>query len=99
MKTFFVAAALAAAWACAPADAQNSRRVQAHDLDLSRSADVARLDRRIAAAARRVCVDDGSSLYGSYAAAKGCAREARRTAVPQRNAAIQAARGVALAVR
>lgn len=102
MKTILVAAALAAVWSGAPATAQTTpaaRTVAIHDLDLSRSADIAKLDRRLAAAARRVCVDTSSAVYGSYSAAKGCERATRRVVTAQRDAAVEAARGVALAAR
>ncbi len=99
MKTILVAAALAAVWSGAPASAQASRSVAVHDLDLSRPADLATLDRRLAAAARRVCAEPGSTVFGSYAAARSCERATRRALAPQREAAIEAATGVALAAR
>ena len=103
MKTILAAAALAAAWTGAPASAQSTptptRTVAVHDLDLGRPVDIARFDRRLAAAARAVCADTSSSLYGSYAAAKGCERATRRTVAVQRDAAVERARGVALAGR
>lgn len=101
MKTLIAAAALAAAWTGTPATAQASRHIATADLDLSRPADVHRLDARIAAAARRVCADRSSTLYGSYAAARSCVRATRRTAAVQRDAAVAAAAlgGVTLANR
>lgn len=100
MKTILVAAALAAAWSGAPAAAQTpTRTVAVRDLDLNRLADVAKLDRRLATAARLVCVELGASRYGNYAAAKRCERETLRVANAQRDAAMAAAAGVALAVR
>lgn len=99
MKTILAAAALAAVWSDAPASAQPSRTVAVHDLDLSRAADLARFDRRLADATRMVCADASSSLYGSYAAAKSCERATRRATTIQRDAAVERARGVALAGR
>ena len=100
MKTILVAAALAAVWSGAPATAQTqTRTVAVHDLDLSRPADVAKFDRRLAAAARRVCVDTSSAVYGSYAARRSCERATRRVVTAQRDAAVEAAKGVALAAR
>lgn len=104
MKTILVAAALAAVWSGAPASAQTphvaaTRTVAVHDLDLSRSADVAKLDRRLAAAAHRVCVDRSSAVYGSYAAATSCERATRLVTTAQRDAAVEAAHGTALAAR
>ena len=99
MKTILAAAALAAAWTGAPASAEPTRTVAVRDLDLGRAADLARFDRRLALAARAVCSDSSSSLYGSYAAAKGCERATRRAAAVQRDAAVERARGVVLADR
>lgn len=99
MKTILAAAALAAAWSGAPASAQPTRTVAIRDLDLSRRADIARFDRRLADAARAVCADTSSSLYGSYAAAKGCERATRRAVTVQRDAVVARASTVALAER
>lgn len=100
MKTILVAAALAAVWSGAPASAQtSSRAVTVRDLDLGRPADIARLDRRLAAAAKAVCAEPGAATYGNYAAAKSCERATRRAVIARRNAIVSAAQGTALAAR
>lgn len=99
MKTILVAAAVAAVWSGAPASAQTSRPVVIRDLDLSRPADVATLDRRLAAAARRVCAEPGSAVFGTYAAAKSCERATAATMTAQRDAMVMAAQATALAAR
>ena len=95
MSILYAVAALAAAAGGAPA----TRTVAVGDLDLSRPADVAKLDRRLTAAARKVCAEPGSAVFGSYAASKTCERATKRALTAQREAAVQAAKGVALAAR
>lgn len=95
MSILFAVAALAAAAGGAPA----THTVAIGDLDLSRPADVATLDRRLAAAARKVCAEPGSAVYGTYAATKSCERATKRALTPLREAAVEAAKGVALAAR
>jgi UrcA family protein len=74
-----------------------SRRVSYADLDLSRSADVAELDKRIARTAKEACAELSTLLpleYGRSAATdRACARKAVRAAEGQKQQAVERVRG------
>lgn len=92
MKTLILAAALIGA---APAAAQtetNSIQVGIADLDLATTEDVARLDRRLGAAVRRVCGVAAARTLDAYQDVATCRREAAARIAPQRDLAIAEAR-------
>lgn len=89
LKTIILAAAIAlpiAAPAAASDDTQ-SVAVQIGDLDLARTSDQQRLDRRIDAAARSICVAGARDITARLAERR-CVQLARASAVPQAQRAI-----------
>ena len=100
MKTIILAAALAAGCLSAPAFAQQTTiSVGYADLDLSRAADVAKLDRRLQAAVNTACgPTSAADLEGSNAASRCRAQTAQAVSL-QRTRALAAAsrRGTAVA--
>jgi len=97
MKKMLTLAALAAALLVAPAQAlpgstqPASLTVDYSDLDLSRPADVRRLDRRIEIAARTACGPTSSADPDGMKEARRCRTQATEAASLQRNRAIAAA--------
>ena len=97
MKKMLTLAAFAAALLVAPASAQTgpapspTQTVSYSDLDLGRSSDVRRLDRRIAQAAERACGPVSSSDPAGKIRVRRCRVEARQAAELQRSRAIAAA--------
>lgn len=67
------------------------------DLDLSRPSDVARLDGRIADAARSGCRSPNTLAFGAREAGRACRLKARASAQTARNAAVAHAQGSELA--
>lgn len=102
MKTMILAALVAATAPLAPATAQivnASATVATHDLDLSRTHDRQRLDRRIVVAARNVCGEASSFDVRGRRNVAACVDAVRARAVPARDALLVRAGGVALAAR
>ena len=97
MKKMLTLAALAAALLVAPAYAQPasaqpaSATIDYSDLDLSRPADVARLDRRIEIAARTACGPTSSADPEGMREVRRCRAQASEAASLQRSRAIAAA--------
>jgi UrcA family protein len=92
MMTLFLAAALIGS---APAAAQtetNSIGVTTADLDLSQATDVAKLDRRLGLAVRRVCGAADENSLAAWGAVTACRLEAAARIAPQRDLAIAEAR-------
>jgi UrcA family protein len=97
MKIIFSIAAAMIAFASAPLPAQtvtNTQVVRHADLDLSRAAHVARLDRRLNRAAREVCGSASSIDVAGQNANRRCVMTLRRSLAPQRNRLVAAARPV-----
>ena len=67
-------------------------RVTQADLQLATDAGAARLDRRIATAARTVCGDAASFDRSARRAIKACRSDSRAAVAPQRDRLIAAAR-------
>ena len=97
MKKMLTLAAFAAALLVAPASAQPgstpspTQTVSYADLDLSRSSDVERLDRRIARAAQAACGPVSSSDPRGKIEARRCRAQAQQAAALQRDRAIASA--------
>lgn len=70
---------------------ERSAIVRTHDLDLSRPEGQARLDRRIAIAARRLCRDDGGTRVGRQREIAACRTSAVARTSNARSTAIQRA--------
>jgi UrcA family protein len=92
MKALMLAAALIGA---APAAAQtetNGVEVKIVDLDLASAEDVAKLDRRLGIAVRRVCGVPSERSLAAHEAVTACRIEAAARLAPQRDIAIAEAR-------
>lgn len=97
MMKFLIGAALAAS-TIAPAWAQEPPVVVPHaDLTLTRAADVARLDRRIARAARAACGTPSDADLRARNQAARCLRETVASVAPARARAIRGSDRPALA--
>jgi UrcA family protein len=94
LKTLILSAsiALAAAVPAAAVDSDERVAVRIDDLDLANPNDQQRLDRRVSAAARRICVDGERGVLAMQ-------REQRCIALALESAAPQAERAIALAQR
>jgi UrcA family protein len=104
MKTLFLAAALVAAAPAAAETETNSIEVTIADLDLAQAKDVARLDRRLGVAIRRVCGTPDDRSLAAMLAVTACRLDAGARVSPQRDLAIAEAgrrdrRRLALAAR
>ena len=99
-SALFAALAVAAVSpaAAAPLDASHQLEVATRDLDLTDTRDVARLNRRVAIAARQICGTYEARTLPSAAIAKACVTEAVADASPKVDLAVAQARsGNALA--
>jgi UrcA family protein len=92
-RLLLLAAALAAATPGAATPAERLVRVAHADLDLATDAGVAALDRRIRAAANRLCEAGAARSVIEQRAGMRCRMDAIATAAGQRSRAIAAARG------
>lgn len=97
MMKWISGAALVAATFASPVSAQEARtvRVSHADLRLEREADAARLDRRIAHAARAACGRASDWDLSGGNASRRCRAEKRATAAAQRDRLVTEARRVA----
>jgi UrcA family protein len=93
LKTLILSAslALAAAVPAAAADRDDSAQVRIDDLDLANPSDQQRLDRRVSAAARRICATGARNL-AAITAENRCIALALESAAPQAERAIALAR-------